>query len=481
MFTNNYFLGLGVLALLALARATPVHGVEITVNCSRAAGKIRALQGGNDGPIQFGGLIDLSASYREIGVPFARLHDCRWPSGDVVDMHVVFPNPAADPSLAGSYDFGKTDACIDAVLKTGSKVIYRLGESIEHTPRKYFVNPPANYDRWAQQCVGIIRHYNEGWADGARDGIAYWEIWNEPENRPSCFTGTDDDYFRLYATAARAIKSRWPELKVGGPAVGYTGQVVDGRFKAGEFLVKFLAYCRDNSLPLDFCSWHLYGNDPNEYAVRARGIRDLLNQYGFQKTEMQLNEWNYLPDNRWLALDLSTQGAVREKYFARMTGAESAAFIAGVLIVLQDSPVDMANFFAMNTQPLGLFSEHGSPRRNFYAFKAFRGLLDTPSRVEVKGSSPRLFACAGMNDDHSQVGVLLSNLDAANGNISMQMQNLPWKGEGICEAFVTDSDHDFAHRVEGKVIADGGRITISLPAPATCLVIIRQRETSPAK
>src|SRR4051794_26454485 len=151
---------------------------EISVDCSKVIGTIRPLHGGNDGPIQFGGLVDLSAFHRELGIPYVRLHDCRWPNGDVVDLHVVFPDSKADPALAESYVFGPTDDCIAAVLRTGARVVYRLGESIEHTPRQYHVHPPADYDRWAAACVGIIRHYNEGWAQGSRAGIQYWEIWN---------------------------------------------------------------------------------------------------------------------------------------------------------------------------------------------------------------------------------------------------------------------------------------------------------------
>src|SRR5262245_10791984 len=77
----------------------------------------------------------------------------------------------------------------------------------------------------------IIRHYNEGWAGGAHHGIRYWEIWNEPENRPSMWSGSDQDYFRLYRIAARAIKKHNPQLKVGGPAVGYSGELRSGTFR----------------------------------------------------------------------------------------------------------------------------------------------------------------------------------------------------------------------------------------------------------
>ena len=83
----------------------------------------------------------------------------------------------------------------------------------------------TDFEKWTAVAIGIIRHYNEAWADGFRHDIRYWEIWNEPENRPAMWTGTDNDYYRLYVTAARGIKKRFPELRVGGPSVGAPGEV----------------------------------------------------------------------------------------------------------------------------------------------------------------------------------------------------------------------------------------------------------------
>lgn len=462
----------GILVCVLVANASS-HAAEFVIDAARPAGIVRALHGGNDGPLQFGGLVDLTAAHRELGIPHTRLHDCRWPNPDVVDMHVVFPDPKADPADPGSYSFGRTDECIDAVVKTGAKVIYRLGESIEHAPRKLYVHPPADYERWAAACIGVIRHYNEGWAAGRRHGIQYWEIWNEPENRPAMWSGSDEDYFRLYETTAKAIKSRWPDLKVGGPSLGYTGKVVDGRFEPGEFLLKFLDYCKSRSLPLDFFSWHLYGNDPSEYLIRARGIREVLERYGYGKAEMHLNEWNYLPDNKWLSFKPETQGAPREEYFSRVTGAEGAAFVAAVLMTLQDSPVAVANFFAANTQALGLFNEHGTPRKTFYAFKAFRGLLDAPKRVQVEGGNGRtLVACAGMNEAKTEVRVLVSNADAATGEITVHLRGLPWEGDSICEVRIVNAEHDLKAAASHRVDATG-KLMLPLKGPAVALLIIR--------
>ncbi len=200
------------------------------------------------------------------------------PLPDVVDMHAVFPDPAADPRDPESYDFKLTDTYLQAICDTGAGMVYRLGESIEHTRHKRYVHPPADPQRWAEACLGIIRHYNEGWADGFRHDIRYWEIWNEPENRPVMWTGTDEQYYRLYATAAKAIKAAYPDLQVGGPAVGAPGEVEDGRLQATPFVEGFLRHCRTQQAPLDFFSWHIYTDDPQLVVHKAHAIRRWLDE-----------------------------------------------------------------------------------------------------------------------------------------------------------------------------------------------------------
>src|SRR5574340_370894 len=214
------------LVMLALAPSHATLAAEFRVDCARPIGTIRPLHGVNSGPIHYGGTLDLSGYFRELAVPWTRLHDCHWPNTDVVDIHAVFPDLRADPSGPESYHFDRTDDYIQSIVDTGSGIVFRLGESIEHSKKKYYVHPPADPERWAAVCVGIVRHYNEGWANGFRHKIRYWEIWNEPENRPAMWSGTDEDYYRLYSAASKAIKAQCPDVLVGGPAVGNTGRMV---------------------------------------------------------------------------------------------------------------------------------------------------------------------------------------------------------------------------------------------------------------
>jgi hypothetical protein len=467
------------MAVAALLAVSPfvfgVERIELVVDCSKSRGPVRPLHGVNSGPVEDGGLLDLSAYHRAAGFPLTRLHDVHWPNADVVDLHVLFPNPDADPGRPESYDFGATDDYLRATLATGTKLVYRLGESIEHAPRKRHVRPPRDPEKWAVACGGIIRHYNDGWADGFRHDIRYWEIWNEPDNRPNCWTGNDDEYFALYAAAARLIKQRWPDLKVGGPAVGNTGDLVDGRLRPSPFVTAFLDRCRRDHLPLDFFSWHVYTNDATQVAARAREVRRILDEHRFKATESHLNEWNYLPDNDWTAVSLAGQGEPRQKFYDRLGGAEGAAFVASTLLRLQDAPLDAANYFNAASNGFGLFTAAGVPKKTFHAFRAFGMLLDAGRRVDVSGS--RLAACAAAQPGGESVTLVVANDSPTDVTAGMTVKGLPWSRPVALDVWVLDAGHDLEHSEGGALAPDERRVERTLPGYS--VTVLRLRRPAP--
>ena len=80
--------------------------------------------------------------------------------------------------------------------------------------------------------------------------------------------GTEQEYFKLYEIATKAIKAHDPSLKVGGPVPFDTEP--------------FLTYCRDRKLPLDFFAWHYYTDAPQELA-RVAVLSRCFGQIRFQE------------------------------------------------------------------------------------------------------------------------------------------------------------------------------------------------------
>lgn len=446
---------------------------EIKVDLSRRSGTIKALHGVNNGPVCYGELIDVSHHYAEAGIPLVRLHDPNWPYPREVDISAVFPDFSRDPEDPAAYDFSRTETYIRSVLDTGAKIVYRLGQSIEHTKIKYDVHPPRDYDKWARICLGIIRHYNEGWADGYHYGIEYWEIWNEPDLGNMMWSGTAEQYYELYRVAATAIKARFPELKVGGFALS---QPESGFFPG------FLAYCREHALPLDFFSWHTYTVEVERLTANAALMHERLVEYGFGEVEVHLNEWNYADLNDWTRrLWSKDSGKARRETFEKAKGVEGASFCAAALIALQDARVDAANYYDGQPSAMfcGLFDYYGVPQKTFYAFVAFNELVKHPHRVAVTvggdaAETPNVYACAGANES-GQIAVLISNPKAEPARCKVIVEGCAAGTPSTLSRL--DADHDFQpeETVSASLENDGagtGLLELDMPGYGVALIRI---------
>ncbi len=335
--------------------------------------------------------------YAALKIPYARVHDANhcyaYGGPHVVDISAIFPNWDADETKPESYDFTLTDDYLETIQAAGTKVYYRLGESIEHLRKKYHVNPPKDFAKWARICEHVIRHYNEGWANGYKWGIEYWEIWNEPDLRTGpnspCWTGTKEQFFDLYKLTSRHLRATFGDtIKIGGPA-----------FCGGGWMNEFLAFCKAESLPLDFFSWHAYFADVRELSRRSRNVRALLEKHGFTKTESILNEWNYVKGwtDAWIYSLECESGRYNEK---------GAAAIAAAMIDCQDAPVDILMFYdaRVSTGMNNMFDRTSlRPMKGYYPFLAWRRLIELGTQVEAKivktGKKNDLYACAAKSAD----------------------------------------------------------------------------------
>jgi len=440
---------------------------DITVNFDNSIGQIKPMHGVNNGPIGYGGLVDVSHYYREAGIPLVRLHDPNWPHPREVDIPQIFPNFDADPEDPKSYQFDRTDTYIQKILDTGAKIVYRLGVSIEHTEKKYYTHPPKDFDRWARICIGIIKHYNQGWADGFKYGIEYWEIWNEANAKDPMWSGTFEKYIELYRVAATAIKKEFKEeVKVGGFAAA--------RPEREKRVDDFLADCKKHKTPLDFFSWHLYPDDPHQIAEHTGKMKGLLEKHGFSQSEIHFNEWNYWEDPIG-GSKLFQPGAefVRRDVFEKQKNEIGASFAAAALILMQDLPIDVANYY--DGQPFalycGLFDYYGVPQKTFYAFKAFNELLKHSERVQVdKGTETTNIYCLAATDRTNNTGaILISNFEGKEQYYSMEIKNLIAERGAHYQLNLLDQDHDLQEISSGK-LSEGMVIEVLLRRYSLALI-----------
>ncbi len=373
---------------------------KITVDFSKQKGKIKPVNGVGQPPILYGVDDEMFHYLTEAHIPFSRLHDTGGFLGGnrFVDVPNLFRDFDADPDDPAAYDFAFTDVLITSLIKHGVEPFFRLGVSIENdiAIRAYRIDPPKDFHKWAVICEHIIRHYNEGWADGFRYNIRYWEIWNEPDNWEEIelnqeWHATKEVFYEFYGVASTYLKDKFPHLMIGGyGSCGFCSLDGEGTKLANsspryayfvEFFDGFIDYIKAHNCPLDFFSWHSY-TTPSRTMGHARYARRRLDEAGYTHTESTCNEWNYRADLR---------GTVQH-----------AAFTTGMLLGFQDVPLDSAMFYdarcGVSTYS-GLFNPLTlKPFPAYYGFIAFGELYTRGTQVESTCDTENVFAVAATGE-----------------------------------------------------------------------------------
>ncbi len=402
--------------------------------------KIKPMNAVNNGPVKAGSSQIRSNfdSYKAAAIPYARTHDAsfwsRYGGEHCVDINAVFPDFEKDPYDSASYDFTLTDDYLQTIIDAGTQVFYRLGSKIEHWSKKYGTVVPKDFHKWAVICEHIIRHYNEGWADGFCMNIEYWEIWTEPDldddaEDKRTWGGTAKEFFDLYTVAAKHLKECFPKLKIGGPALAYRM----------DWAERFLKAMSERNVPIDFFSWHMYTSNPSAVKELSDRVDAMLKKYGYENTESILNEWNYVED--WEERFVDTIRAI--------IGMKGAAFTAAVMCAAQNSPVDMLMYY--DARPCvfnGLFDFYTYDKlKTYYVFKMFKYLREDGNEIvcETDDSDIYALASADANGSISAMVSCYSNDDnAAPKKISV---NISGKSDKPLTCFVLDEDND-CRRIE---------------------------------
>ena len=391
-----------------------LSSAEITVDWKDERGAVKPVNAVGQppmlgGPTRFG----MFRYLKEAGIPYSRLHDVGgWQGqGLWVDIPNLFPDFGADEDDPKSYRFDLTDALLKSLAANGVEPYFRLGVTIENFVERGFrprrTLPPADFAKWARVCEHVIRHYNEGWANGFRFDIKYWEIWNEPDldkddaKDKRTWGGTKAEFFAFYRTAARHLKSCFPHLKIGGPA-----SVCVDRLDWMEDFLKEMA--REPRVPLDFYSWHIYFDEIRKPVALAGEVRRLLDKYGYAETESVHNEWNYRKD--W------SNAFVRD--VQTWIGVKGAALDAAAMCAMARTSVDMMMYYDAAPDAVfnGLFDFYTrKPLPAYWAFFYWGDMLKkgTGLKVSIDGAANNdVEAYAAVGRDGSK-GLMVACYDDA--------------------------------------------------------------------
>ncbi|MEO7028319.1 MAG: glycosyl hydrolase family 39 [Acidobacteriaceae bacterium] len=292
---------------------------------------------------------------------------------------------AQNPGLAAQadndasvYNFSYIDQIYDGLLANGVRPFVELSfmpKKMASDPAalhafwyKQNVSPPKDYKLWDAMMTAFAQHLI------ARYGIeevSHWsfEVWNEPNIDFWAGNPKQPTYFELYDHTARALKAASPRIRVGGPSTAQAAWV-------GEFL----AHCKQNNVPVDFASTHVYANDtaqdvfhtqeviPRDKMVcrAVRKVHDEIARSPFPATPLIFSEYNASYANEpnitdsvymgpWLATTISQcDGLVENMSYWSFSdvfeeqGVVRTPFYGGFGLIAEDSiPKPTFNIFAL--------------------------------------------------------------------------------------------------------------------------------------
>lgn len=410
---------------------------SLHVDFQNTLGKIKPMHATGQPPFM-GGFNKFDFSYigylQKAGVPYSRLHDVNGPYGGnrFVDIPNIFRDFDADVNDPAAYDFTFTDVLIAGMYEYGVEPVFRLGVTIENQAniKAYRIFPPKDFKKWAEICEHIVRHYNEGWADGYHYGITYWEIWNEPDNDIGIYNqmwrGTPQQYYEMYDVTAKHLKACFGDsIKVGGYACTSFGgfryvpekydldipprQKTD-RYESAmwklDFFENFWAYIRAHNSPIDFFSWHCY-SDVKTAMLFAKVLETVKHRYGYDGLETHLNEWNNAHDKKWNGTSYASAGA------------------AAMMCAMQNGPTSMLFYYDSRIHAsnyCGLFNPMTmQPVSTYYALAAFGELYALGNQAACDVSDEDVYAVAAADGDKK--AVLISNYSEEEKVVEMELDD----------------------------------------------------------
>ncbi|WNM39232.1 xylan 1,4-beta-xylosidase [Micromonospora halotolerans] len=327
----------------------------------------------------------LGRVHRELGVQRVRAH------GILGDDLGVYREVDGRPV----HDFTGIDAVLDALAPTGLRPVLELSftpRALAGDPSRVVTaagvsSPPRDWDRWAALVGDLIRHLRArvGEAELRRWAV---EVWNEPDL--DCFwTGSREDYLRMYDVTARAVREACPGLPVGGPATAAT-----------KWIEPFLDHLDGSGAALDFLSTHVYGSPPLD-------LRPALARHGRAGTPLRWTEWGPSPTHFAPVND-----SVLSAAFVATGMQEAAGRVASLACwVASDHFEELGRPPALLHGGFGLLSVGGLAKPRFWALWMLERLaaVQLAARLTGDGAGALVRAWPSIDPDTGRIAVVLWN------------------------------------------------------------------------
>lgn len=362
----------------------------------------------------------------------------RWELGtyptlaEIAEREYFTGRTLADAHDPTKYNWRYMDKLFSQVANTGMKPFISIDympkslakntKEVYKWPEATFSNdirngPPADSQVFAEVITYIIKHYNQGWANGYYRNYQYWELWNEPDidfNLPFRYdgvfwNGTRLEFFNMYKVVATRVKQEFgSSVKFGGAS-----------FAAYDYWVpNFLDFVKATNIPLDFLSYHMYDEDPMVFDSILSFVKSSLDLRGMGNVEIIVGEWgrilgddeNHNPwyDNMGQVLHHTTAFILMNNYNVSLATHS----------VIRDMVPGGAN--------MGILLNPSNPKTIYYAYKIFDWLNDVPVRLNSESSPSYPIIIAGKNAQNSKIGIVFVNPTLQDIPFTLSVDQLPW-------------------------------------------------------
>ncbi len=358
----------------------------------------------------------LEMAHRDLGVQYLRCHGllsgspdlCSWANQSSAGLN---PELGFDTDqLAGEGDimanYAFIDLIIDRLLDIGIKPFVEIGfmprilASTRQTLMRWdaYTSPPRDYKLWSGLIDGLMRHWVKRYG---RKELKEWyyEVWNEP-NLEGFWHSTMDEYHKLYARTAEAVKAVDPDFRVGGPSTA-------GRAKS--YINEFLSFCKENNVPVDFVTSHSYSANTasrkGEFSYhqvaetsflssRFQQMRDEIDDSPIPGLPLHITEYNSTTSTHEIIHDLPFNAAYLARTLSEAQAPDSLSYWA-VSDIFVEETIPRAEFHG----GFGMINIHDIPKPTYHMFHFFSQL----GEVLLDRTPNSLFT---RRDDGHVVGVL---------------------------------------------------------------------------
>lgn len=312
---------------------------------------------------------------------------------------------------AVTFNFDNLDRVVLPLVRNGMTPFFSLSYSPSVTGAAIYQAPVSN-TVWAAATTALVKHYKDLGLSGLN-----WEVWNEIDSLYT-YTGTIEQYEKLYVATATAVKAADPTAKVGGAATSTIGVV-------GGWSYRFLAWLRANpSVVADFFSYHSYyigdfSDGPTAQAwLKATG----------RNIPIYITEWNNSPAfglGAGKGSDTNSSNSGSSYVAKRMF----TAIGAGAAKLFWFSPVEGADPTRAYTGDLGLYTVDGHRKSLGNVFEMYSKLDSTRVAATVSGSATAnkdVYGLVTKDADARRVTALLWNNTATDSQVTVSLSGLPY-------------------------------------------------------